>query len=510
MADVKKIRLPNGTDLTIKDSRITGVDNAPTSGSSNVVTSSGVFAALAEKGSAPFFVTDETTVEELRAAIQANRPTWFLWGNPDTSYTLIPYMGYNQEDGYCFGASIPGEGGTGRITCSDSGVWNASFQEMELTDNKVTSLSSSSTDIQYPSAKAVYDALALKKEAYFIPVYQDPEDEEIYHVDSSVTYATMLAAANAGKLFFVGLDADGATGYVPATYVVENDTISVFGLFGALGAVAFIAIGADTENDPSVLFGSVSIPNSLSDLDDDTNHRLVTDTEKATWNAKYDKPSTGIPASDLAAGVIPSIDPTPTSGSSNPVSSGGVYNALDDKVASTTIENIVELTQVEFDALTEKDPTKIYIVTDPSSAPEGYVSIADVDVQPSLQPGGQNVTTITLTNGQEIEIITYNGTNGTSGIIPVATTVPAGGMLPNVFYDLGALSGNTTFSFDTTNLDSSIMNHWFWTFETPSTAPTITWPAAITSWKGGAAPTIAGSSHYEISVIDGVATFMEV
>ncbi len=49
MADVKKIRLPNGTDLTIKDSRITGVDNAPTSGSGNVVTSGGVYSALSAK-----------------------------------------------------------------------------------------------------------------------------------------------------------------------------------------------------------------------------------------------------------------------------------------------------------------------------------------------------------------------------------------------------------------------------------------------------------------------------
>ena len=35
------------------------------------------------------------------------------------------------------------------------------------------------------------------------------------------------------------------------------------------------------------------------------NTYLVTDTEKSTWNAKYTKPSTGIPASDIASGVIP-------------------------------------------------------------------------------------------------------------------------------------------------------------------------------------------------------------
>lgn len=102
------------------------------------------------------------------------------------------------------------------------------------------------------------------------------------------------------------------------------------------------------------------------------------------------------------------------------------------------------------------------------------------------------------------------GEPGASGIIPVATTQPVGGMLPNVFYDLGTLAGNTTFSFDTTDLDTSVANHWYWTFDTPSTAPTITWPAAITSWNGGSAPTIAASKHYEVSVIDGVGTFMEV
>lgn len=39
-----------------------------------------------------------------------------------------------------------------------SGSWN-SWQELETTTNKVTSISSSSTDAQYPSAKCVYDII---------------------------------------------------------------------------------------------------------------------------------------------------------------------------------------------------------------------------------------------------------------------------------------------------------------------------------------------------------------
>lgn len=49
------------------------------------------------------------------------------------------------------------------------------------------------------------------------------------------------------------------------------------------------------------------IPTSLSSLSGDSTHRLVTDTEKTTWNAKYNKPSAGIPATDLAQSVQNSL-----------------------------------------------------------------------------------------------------------------------------------------------------------------------------------------------------------
>lgn len=53
----------------------------------------------------------------------------------------------------------------------------------------------------------------------------------------------------------------------------------------------------------------IDIPTELSELTDDATHRVVTDTEKATWNAKgsYSKPSGGIPKSDLDSGVQGSL-----------------------------------------------------------------------------------------------------------------------------------------------------------------------------------------------------------
>lgn len=52
---------------------------------------------------------------------------------------------------------------------------------------------------------------------------------------------------------------------------------------------------------------SLNIPYSLSDLSDDSAHRTVTDVEKSTWNNKYDKPSSGIPATDLSGQVQASL-----------------------------------------------------------------------------------------------------------------------------------------------------------------------------------------------------------
>lgn len=60
-------------------------------------------------------------------------------------------------------------------------------------------------------------------------------------------------------------------------------------------------------------FGSFpEVPTALSDLQDDSFHRLVTDAEKATWNSKYSKPSTGIPKSHLASAVQYSLNKADT------------------------------------------------------------------------------------------------------------------------------------------------------------------------------------------------------
>lgn len=94
-----------------------------------------------------------------------------------------------------------------------------------------------------------------------------------------------------------------------------------------------------------------------------------------------------------------------------------------------------------------------------------------------------------------------------------ASSQPAGGMLPNVLYKLGTLTGTVTISFAAAS-DANIENEYKFTFTAGSTAPTITWPASITKWAGNCvengAPVIASSNYYEVSVEDGIAFIVEV
>lgn len=68
--------------------------------------------------------------------------------------------------------------------------------------------------------------------------------------------------------------------------------------------------GVDTYS-----FLKYAVPTQLSQLADDSTHRLLTDAEKATYSGKQDKLT---------------FDTAPTSGSANPVTSGGVKEALDE------------------------------------------------------------------------------------------------------------------------------------------------------------------------------------
>lgn len=89
------------------------------------------------------------------------------------------------------------------------------------------------------------------------------------------------------------------------------------------------------------------------------------------------------------------------------------------------------------------------------------------------------------------------------------TSIPTNGFKPNILYVLGTLTGTVNFTLASPE-SSAIINHYYWTFDTGSTAPSITFPASVTAWVGGSAPTISASKHYEISILEGIGAFVEI
>lgn len=175
-----------------------------------------------------------------------------------------------------------------------------------------------------------------------------------------------------------------------------------------------------------------------------------------------------------------SIDNSPTSGSNNLVKSGGVYTALSAKY---------------------EKPSGGIPASDIASGVIPTVPTISTDIQ----------TDKTSTTKTAAPSAVYNEVHPT-----VQSSQPNDGMLPNVLYNLGTLSGSVTISF-ATPADANIDNEYKFTFDTDTTAPTITWPNSITAWAGNCldsstppVPTIASSKHYEVSVLGGYAFIVEV
>lgn len=130
--------------------------------------------------------------------------------------------------------------------------------------------------------------------------------DELADLTQDATHRTVTDAEKAewsGKQDTLTFDDAPAAG--------SNNPVKSSGIKTALDAKA---------NDADL--AAIAKSGNLADAKQDATHRVVTDTEKAAWNAKQDALS---------------FDTTPTANSSNPVTSGGVKTALDAKAAKSEI-----------------------------------------------------------------------------------------------------------------------------------------------------------------------------
>lgn len=146
------------------------------------------------------------------------------------------------------------------------------------------------------------------------------------------------------------------------------------------------------------------IPENITDLQTDSNHQTVSAAEKAAWNDKQDALT---------------FDTAPTSGSDNPVKSGGVKSALDEKAdASDVPKYLQDLANL---LISNPQPNQVikFINGLWQNADEsgGALPIASADTLGGVKVGSN----LTIT-----EDGTLNATGG--GTLPIASASTLGGI----------------------------------------------------------------------------------
>ena len=306
---------------------------------------------------------------------------------------------------------------------------------------------------------------------------------------------------------------------------------------------------------------TIDIPENLSDLNDDSTHRTVTDNEKSTWNNKQEA---------LVSGAnIKTINNQSILGEGNINIEGGSgttdYSDLENKPKINNVELNGNKSLQDLGiqprgnyALTEDIPTKTsdlqndsgfitgYTETDPT-VPSHVKNISqadisnwnnksdfsgdynDLDNKPTI-PSEVTETTVSnwgfTKNIGTITGITMNGVSkGTSGVVDLGTVITSHQDIsgkadkisvvqtststieinPNTFYKFGEVASlNITLASIT---DNTIYNEYMFEFVSGTTATTLTLPSSI---KWLQTPTIDANKIYQCSIVDNVGLLVGV
>lgn len=221
---------------------------------------------------------------------------------------------------------------TGRIDALTN-----SMSTKEDATNKTTSLNADSTDTQYPSAKTVYTALNTKQNA--LNFDDSPTQNSSNPVKSGGVYNALSTKADLANIPTRTSQLQNDSGYLTSHqdlsgYISQGGTLSapltVTGGDGAnAGKIILTSNGQITNESTATLFGRAGNGSTL--LCGHSNYAL-------TMRGSASRPTYN--GNNMAlASDIPLQDSTPTSGSVNNVSSGGVYSALSGKQNTLTFDN---------------------------------------------------------------------------------------------------------------------------------------------------------------------------
>ena len=156
-------------DILVSGTNIKTINNESLLGSGNItVDSSKTVIIISEEYDAltGLILTglEQGTYQAVSDALSDDKIPIIRFSDPELSYTIDTYCCEDdREDGYVlFSSLVCGDPAYAYMfTLNDNDSFGNLWREsLELTSNKVTALSSRSTDVQYPSAKATYDAIA--------------------------------------------------------------------------------------------------------------------------------------------------------------------------------------------------------------------------------------------------------------------------------------------------------------------------------------------------------------
>lgn len=179
------------------------------------------------------------------------------------------------------------------------------------------------------------------------------------------------------------------------------------------------------------------------------------------------------------------------------------YPSLEDKPSINGVELIGDKTSSDLGIYSK--PSGGIPKTDLASDVQTSLGKADTALQSFIEQD----PVFTASAAYGISSTDISNWNNKAEQIPVINvdTYPTG-MDADKIYQYGTLSGDTTFPPLNQPSDTTKSHIHCWTFTTPATAPTITWPVAITGWAGEEAPEIEASKYYEVTVMNGIGTIL--
>ena len=243
------------------------------------------------------------------------------------------------------------------------------------------------------------------------------------NVASGDTSATLWGKV---KNWFSRLKALAFKDTISNSDVASNAAIAQSKVNGLESALATKANDAD--------LATIAKSGKLSDATEDATHRTVTDTEKAAWNEKQDALT---------------FDTTPTEGSTNPVTSGGIKAVLDEKQETVTggASTIVSSNLTESRALVSDASGKV-AVSDVTATELGYLDGVTSNIQEQLDniSGGTGFVSTspqTLTSEQQAQARSNIGAQA-SGNYALQDGTYTNLNTPKTLYNLGAYDTYTS------------------------------------------------------------------